>query len=373
MTKFLKVASFYKDYLPALYQETPSLASLSYEEQLTEVFARGFALADYWKINLEKTGKFIAKEIIYNAEIAQKKWAEENNFHYNKNKWASEILNAQIADFEPEIIYFDGIFGNVAEYKRKYPFIKLIISWDGVAEHNPTKFRGVDILLSCKNETVNFYQKHGFRAYLFSFGFEKSVLDKLNKREALYNTSFVGSLVVYNGAHKQRLELLHYLSKHVKLDLWLSNTGNTSYFSIEQLKRIAKGMLPEVIKLHHLARYNRGIAYGIEMYQILADSKITLNTHIDVAGKEAANMRLFEATGVGSCLITDWKENLTDYFTVDKEVISYKSLGECAEKITWLLQQEPERKKIAEAGQKRTLENYTLGKRINEFIKLIAY
>jgi spore maturation protein CgeB len=373
MIKFLKVASFYKDYLPSLYQQNPDLALLPFEEQLNVIFSKGFGWADFWKKNLEKNNHFLVKEIIYNAETAQKQWAKENKILYKENDWADLILHAQIAAFEPEIIYFDGMVGNATEYKRKYPFIKYIISWDGVAQHDISHFQGVDIMLSCKNETVQFYQKNNFKAHYFSFGFEKSILEKIEKKPPHINTSFVGSLVVYKGAHKQRLDLLYHLSKHAKLDLWLSNTGNTHFLSIDQLKRAAKGMLSEVYKLNRLARYNRGVAYGLDMYQILSDSKISINTHIDVAGKEAANMRLFEATGVGSCLVTDWKHNLKDFFKEDQEVVSYKSFQECAEKVTWLLQNDQERKRIAMAGQKRTLENYTLEKRINEFVKLIDY
>ncbi len=50
------------------------------------------------------------------------------------------------------------------------------------------------------------------------------------------------------------------------------------------------------------------------MYQVLRRSRITLNSHIDLAGREAGNMRLFEATGVGAFLLTDFKDNLHTLF-----------------------------------------------------------
>ena len=46
------------------------------------------------------------------------------------------------------------------------------------------------------------------------------------------------------------------------------------------------------------------------MYQALRRSLITLNSHIDMVGREAGNARLFEATGVGTFLLTDFKDNL---------------------------------------------------------------
>ena len=41
--------------------------------------------------------------------------------------------------------------------------------------------------------------------------------------------------------------------------------------------------------------------------------------------------RLFEATGVGTLLVTDWKKNLHEMFEPGKEVIVYHSPEECAE------------------------------------------
>jgi len=72
------------------------------------------------------------------------------------------------------------------------------------------------------------------------------------------------------------------------------------------------------------------------MYQVLRDSLLTLNHHGDV-GPYANNLRLFEATGVGTLLITDWKENLAEMFEPGKEVIVYRTPEECAEliKYTW--------------------------------------
>ena len=35
-------------------------------------------------------------------------------------------------------------------------------------------------------------------------------------------------------------------------------------------------------------------------------------------------MRMFEATGVGSCLISDHKNNNDEYFVPEKEIVVYK-------------------------------------------------
>ena len=82
-------------------------------------------------------------------------------------------------------------------------------------------------------------------------------------------------------------------------------------------------------------------------------------------------MRLFEATGVGSCLVTDWKPNISEFFEPDKEVVVYKSPAECLEKINYLLNNENKRKEIARAGQKKTVETYSFEKRIRDFANAV--
>jgi spore maturation protein CgeB len=83
-------------------------------------------------------------------------------------------------------------------------------------------------------------------------------------------------------------------------------------------------------------------------------------------------MRLFEATGVGTCLLTDWKDNLPKLFEPEKEVVTYKSVEECIEKVKWLLDHPQEREAIAKAGQARTLKDHTFAQRaiqLDEIIK----
>jgi len=90
---------------------------------------------------------------------------------------------------------------------------------------------------------------------------------------------------------------------------------------------------------------------------------VTLNSHIDISRGSASNMRLFEATGVGSCLLTDAKSNLQEMFVSDQEVVTYRSVDECLEKASYLLEHEAVRAGIAAAGQRRTLADHTFAHR----------
>ena len=101
--------------------------------------------------------------------------------------------------------------------------------------------------------------------------------------------------------------------------------------------------------------------FGLDMYRTLHSSKVTFNIHPGFATYNSAGcIRLFEATGVGTCLITDTASNMSDLFAEDHEVVAYSSIEECIEKVNYLLEHEDTRRQIAVAGQKRTLKDHTI-------------
>jgi spore maturation protein CgeB len=366
--KFLKVTTFYPGFQAFAESQIPGLAQLSYDEQLRHYFSFDFGWSDYWKRHIESESGMDAVELVTNLAAAQRRWAAEQSVRFSEENWESDILDAQIAFHKPDIVFFEDYLAPPAYYRAKFPFIKFIISWDGLALKNEMRFAGADLIASCHEGTVDYYRSKGIPAYHFVFGFETSISYKLKKRPATYGISFVGSINMYRNGHRNRLRLLHALDRQLKLDCWISGAERTPLLSVRMIKHAVRGLVPDALKLNTLLSHNRGQAFGIEMYQILADSKITFNNHIDAAGAYAANIRLFEATGVGTCLLTDWKPNLHTLFDLDREVVAYKTLDECVEKATWLLANEKERQAIAEAGQQRILRDYSLKKRITDFM-----
>jgi spore maturation protein CgeB len=112
--------------------------------------------------------------------------------------------------------------------------------------------------------------------------------------------------------------------------------------------------------------------WGYDMYSQLQRSKIALNIHIDMAEQYAANMRLYEATGVGTMLLTDWKTNLHELFELGKEVVAYRSTGECVEMVKYYLAHDAEREAIARAGQQRTLSEHSYYHRMQELTEILS-
>ena len=82
-------------------------------------------------------------------------------------------------------------------------------------------------------------------------------------------------------------------------------------------------------------------------------------------------MRLFEATGMGSLLLTDKKNNLNKLFEIDKEIVTYSCKEEALEKVKYLLENPKKLSEIALAGQERTLKDHTYEIRMKELIEII--
>jgi spore maturation protein CgeB len=138
-------------------------------------------------------------------------------------------------------------------------------------------------------------------------------------------------------------------------------------------KVVNKDSRPSLTNYVHpfLVRRSHLPVFGLNMFQKLHDSKIVLNTHIDVSQTSASNMRLFEATGVGSCLLTDWKSNLSELFEPERDVATYRTPQECIDKANYLLLHENERIALAQAGQKRTLMQHTINLRAEQIDEII--
>jgi spore maturation protein CgeB len=120
-----------------------------------------------------------------------------------------------------------------------------------------------------------------------------------------------------------------------------------------------------------IRRNHKGERWGLDMYNILSRTKISFNRHINVAENNANNMRLYEATGMGSLLLTDRKDNLRKLFEEDREIVTYESKEEALEKYNYLINRPEELANIAKAGQLRTLKDHSYENRIKELIQII--
>jgi spore maturation protein CgeB len=345
--------------------------------------------------NFQKLG-IKAKCIISNDNLLQTKWKSENSLNSYKN---SDILFKQIHSFEPDILWIENLnyinndwFNKV---RKEIKTVKLIIAYHcapftkGLIE----KLRNVDFIITCTPGLKQSFENEGLKTYQVYHGFDNELLTRVKKtRDAsCHDLVFSGSLITGGSFHNSRINLIESLIKE-KIDLALYAALENRYKMIaKQLIYILAGFLkklsmerltyrmpffeygrsPVKSYSHELLKSNHQPLFGIDMYNLFNLSKIVLNIQPGVAGEYAGNMRMFEVTGIGSCLLTDNKQNMQDLFEVGEEVVVYDSPEDCINKVKWLLEHDQEREKIARMGQKKTLEMHNVDNRCKSIIDII--
>jgi spore maturation protein CgeB len=369
--RFLILDTDYDSFLAKLYTEHSALSRAPYVEQMRVRAATCFADGGLYSANLRAVGQD-AEGVYVNNEHMQRAWAREHGIRLADTRrrfglwprtlrWSShdttssfyEVLNAQIRHYRPDVLFNHDIVRISTEFLQQVkPHVRLL-----VGQHASPLPKGVDVgvydlILSSVPWLVDYFRGQGARSELLRLAFEPTVLEHLGdpKGDPPIPVSFVGSV---STAHPSRQKWLEHMCRHVDVDVWTSSAD--------------VGPADSAIRSRC-----RGPAWGIEMYRILRNSLITLNHHIDMAGRFANNLRLYEATGVGTLLVTDWKENLHELFEPDAEVIAYRTNDECVELVRYFLAHDMERARVAKAGQRRTLKDHNYSVRMRELAEIVA-
>ncbi|BDQ38071.1 hypothetical protein SYK_24310 [Pseudodesulfovibrio nedwellii] len=342
-------------YLDRFHDQQPELEGRPYIEQYRKLMKDCYGWADFWTHGFSPLG-YEVWEPVGNAVVQQKQWALEHDVEYSE-KWLFEISLSQIKDFAPDVLLVNDhhTFGKsfLDRVRESCPSIKLIIGWCGAPYTSLDVFKAYDLTLSNVSSLLDVFHAKGLNSRLFRHGFSATVNDRLaTVSDRGPDVSFVGSAISADQYHTSRLELLEHLSHNSALEIWSPNG------KVLQGGGIASSII-------------HGAVFGLDMYRTLAKSFVTLNTHIDISLTYASNMRLFEATGVGACLLTDWTPNLSELFEEDVEVVTFRTAEEAVEKMDYLMAHPSERDSIAEAGQKRTLAEHSFTQRAKEMDELI--
>lgn len=368
----------YPSILQSLYRASPGLCDMPYDRQMDAIMGLMSCYSDWFSREMQAIGNE-AHELVYNAVSAQKTWADEHGIKYEKKTWQTDILLAQIESIKPDVVYFQATCPFPPEimihFRRRFPFVKFVALYmrfpRGRKEysHMDTVFIGAPYVRK-RVEDI------GIPAHLVYHCFDEKILGRLGPVDGgpVYGFSFLGTSGYFIGnefktpflpTHEDRFWMLEELMRKTKLRVWenIINTGDQS----------AAGSLRETKSLQEMFPDKCcNAVYGLDMYRLLARTKITLSHHNELEKNDLGNMRMFEATGVGSLLLTDKGANLPDLFEEDTEVVTYSSVDEIVEKVEYLSDHEDERKQIAEAGQRRTLKDHTAKHRVEKINAIIV-
>lgn len=360
-------------------------------------------------------------------ELCQKKWATENNFICTNSDWKNQILLKQIEVNRPDILFFQKVptFPKAILFKLKkiFRFIRRIVYHTAYLGAS-SNLDYVDILLVGTPSLVERFHKKGYKPELFYHYFDSSILNYFNGSNYSKNfqLTFLGSSGFGGGyLHADRYFFLKFLAENSNLQMWVNEPiryeGNDkTHFSLRKnLKKLInflpssfllgmkdnlgilqplEALVNECIQEKSFNRDGRKLpdkplralfpdkcfngTMGIDYYKIMYQSKISftkacnnISDGFDNNKGDIGAIRLFEATGLGSCLIADTGPNMGDLFEEGKEIVTYTTKEEALDKIKFLQENETQRKEIAKHGQIRTLRDHTEKNRAQQFDLLI--
>ncbi len=354
--EFLQDISFY---------ETNS-KDLSFRKLENLFFNYNFGTNNIYSSILEKMG-ITCREVIINSKRLQFSWLKtysrfeswrltkifrkkELDFQIPDTNWQEYILLKQINFYKPDVVYFqDPCIANSSLVEKLKRMNCKIVGQIASPLPDSEILRGFDLILSSLPNLVTQIRKYGVKSEFLPIGFDARLIKKFEPVTRDIPISFVGGISPRHPTTIPMLESAYEINNNI------------------HIYGYGREHIPKSSPL-----YNRhfGNAWGNEMFKILSRSQVTLNRHIDVSQQFANNMRLFEATGMGALLVTDYKINISQYFVVGEEIMVYNNMVDLQNILKNLFDNELELNAKAMLGQKRTLTDHNYE---NVMIKLINY
>jgi spore maturation protein CgeB len=372
--RVLILDTYYAAFVTAHYAARPELASASYGDQHAALMAECFGTGDAYSHFLRALGHEAA-EIVVDCEPLQFRWARERRRFAAERRVLAKargvarrqavrwllrrIAMAQLDEFGPDVLYCQNLdFLSRAQLDRIRARGILVAGQIASPAPGDDQLRGYDLILTSFPHFVPRFRALGVQSEELRLAVDARVLDRVRDRGGdpaptaprEHEIVFVGG--VHPTVHRRGTELLERLCARYPIAVW----------------GYGADALPAGSAIR---RSYRGEAWGLEMYRVLADARVALNRHIDVAEGHANNMRLYEATGMGAALLTDAGSNLSDLFSPSREVAAYRDLDELVATLDRLLGDDEERLAIASAGQRRTLNEHTFERRMEELAAIL--
>lgn len=359
MPRFLQLTTCYPAYLRHFTRRHPDAAALSHGQYLDALFADGFAGGHVIAPYLARLG-YTTGYHITNNPVSQRAWCRDKGLDPPRfPEGEIDLAVRQVEDFAPDVLYlqypvddYDGAF-----LRRLSRRPRLVLAWRAAFIPPRTDWTGVDCLLSTWSEALDTARDRGAAEVAYALpGFPAAALDRIAGTPKRHDVVFAGSSL---DLHGERNRLFLEISRAIM--------GPRGEFDLAYyMHHDSRAALPVGIAMH-----DRGPRWGGEMYRTLAAARIVVNASIDIATSQAPNMRLFEATGCGSFLLTARQRNLEAFFRPGREIETFGDGTELVDKIYYYLAHPREREEIAARGQARCLRDYNQELRARAFHRLI--
>jgi len=352
--KIVLLASYYPSYLDD-FRQNHSLDELNYQEHREQLLDDYFGAFISYRNYFRMLGHD-CELLIDNDFPLQQKWLSEHHINMMAApKTKQKVVMKQLEAFEPDAFFVGSMFEYYGEFLHQVRknITPNIFTWIACPFPANLDFQPVKCVLT---SVPDFLSGLSVPVEKLAAAFDADIVKKLGDVKKSIDVSFAGSLSPNHRYRKRTLEAL--CAEQIPLSVFgdVAKRRFFSWWGKEPLIDIAK---PAV--------------WGLDMYRTLAASRVTLNFHIDVARNAnfVGNMRMYEATGCGAMLLTDYQDSIESLFVPDKEIVTFRSLDELKEKATYYLSHKNECLQVAEAGRNACLSRHSYKQRIVDFEKIL--
>lgn len=369
---FLQVHTFYTQYLEGFYKINPQLSEESFSNQTNELVMDGFSGIHIFAPYMSEHG-YDSHFIVANNIPSQMKWLAEHSIYDLKDpsEFMIEVVRRQIETIKPDVLYLSDPINFDSKFVRSLDWQpSIVLGWRAANIPSEIDWSSFDIMLSSLSSLRKVAVELGARSAEHFFpGYPPWINRTIGEFTPCYDVVFSGSWST--NQHPKRNQHLMHLANAASDPI----NGFSCGFYINCL---TDGLPMEV------QRYNMGARFGVRMHAALRTGRIvvdargtleyrnpTTNVVIDLAGRETANMRIFEVTGCGRFLLAEHYDNIEEYFTPGVEIETFRDEKELIDKIHFYLAHPNEREAIARRGQERCLRDYSMKKRAAELDKII--
>ena len=101
--------------------------------------------------------------------------------------------------------------------------------------------------------------------------------------------------------------------------------------------------------------------WGEDLVELYNTSKISLNISAwDTGNFSGLNFRVMDVPTCGSFLLTDYSDDLQEYFKPGRDIETFRDKEELADKVSYYLKNDRERERIAISGYEKALSLGTI-------------
>lgn len=294
----------------------------------------------------------------------QRAWALEHGLRRSAD--SQSILLAQIEEHRTEVFYNLDPMRFGSDFVRKLPAcVKAKICWRA-APSPGADFAAYDLVLCNFPSIIDSWRSQGLRAEHFAPAHDWRMDDFVDQGERPIDVVFVGSYTRHHTHRARVLEAVVGLADRYKIVFCLDRSRLT------RLAETGLGIVP-LLSVYRRSELIRRISadpvFGIDLYKLLASSKIVLNGAIDMAGQDRGNMRCFEALGCGALMISD-TGHYPHGFQSDENMLTYETPADAVRLISTTLDNWVSAKEIASRGYAMIRDRYSKDAQWNAFQRL---